>query len=327
MREHRSPGNDGFTELEQDAIKEIGNISLGASATILSQLIGKRVLITTPVFSLKAAEEINSCFGAPCVLVEVEYIEGLKGKNMLIIEPRDAVIIGQLMMMEEPNPDSGITELHLSAVSEAMNQMMGMAATAMSDVFQRLINISSPKVNYMLINDALAEERIPGASGGFVQVAFRIEVEGLIDSQLLQIIPVEFARSMASFLLGKYLEAEPAPEPEESPVRMDSGQPLPVEPLADETFPAFITNQTKNESARAESLFLDNILLEVSGIIGRVRVPLKKVMELGVGSVCELDAKVGDDVEVLVNGKKLASADIVAVGNQYGLRIKKIIKS
>jgi flagellar motor switch protein FliN/FliY len=315
-----------FNELEQDTVKEIGNISLGASATILSQLIGNRVLITTPEFSHKTAEEINNSFTVPCVLVEVEYIKGLKGKNMLIIDPRDAVIIGQLMMMEEPDPESEITEIYLSAVSEAMNQMMGTAATAMSDVFQRVINISSPTVKYMPLNEALEEERIRGVEGGFVQVAFRIEVEGLIDSRLMQIMPVEFARNAVNFLLGKYLETEPGADLEKVPAGHDLELPPPVEAMAD-NLSAVTGSLTKGDSSGAEVLFLENILLEVKGIVGKTRIPLKKVLELGVGSVCELNTRVGDNVEVLVNGKKVAYADIVAVGNQYGLKIKKILKN
>ena len=180
---------DDFNDLERDTLKEVGNISLGSSATVLSQLTSRRVNITTPALSYVTVQEINDRFTAPCILVEVEYVKGLIGSNLLIIDTRDAVIIGQLMMMEEPDPEIEMNEIHLSAVSEAMNMMMGAAATSMSDMFDRTIDISSPKVDHKQLNEAMGKEVIMQGDGGFIQVAFKVEVEGLIDSELLQLMP------------------------------------------------------------------------------------------------------------------------------------------
>ncbi|MDO9574396.1 MAG: chemotaxis protein CheC, partial [Candidatus Contubernalis sp.] len=135
-----------FNDMEKDALKEIGNISLGSSATTLSQLVSRRINITAPKLTYTTVEEIKDRYPAPCVIVEVSYCEGLKGKNVLIINARDAVIIAQLMMMQEPDGEGEIDEISISAVSEAMNQMMGASATAMSDLFNRMINISPPRL-------------------------------------------------------------------------------------------------------------------------------------------------------------------------------------
>ncbi len=283
---------ENFNLLEQDTIKEIGNISLGSSATILSQLTNRRVSITTPTLSYKTIEEINNNFTTPCLSVEVEYIEGIIGSNLLIIDTKDAAIIGQLMMMEEPKPEEDITEIHLSALSEAMNQMMGAAATVMSDMLNRLINISPPRVEYKRINEAISNEDILKGDCGFIQVAFKIEVAGLIDSQLLQLIPVDFARQMVDFLIGRY---------------------------SDNIAHSYSKDNGLNP--------IKNILLEVKGIVSRVKMPLKQVLQLGVGSVVELGAGVGEDVDILINGKTVAHAQIVAVGGQYGLKLTSISKN
>ncbi len=283
---------ENFNILEQDTIKEIGNISLGSSATILSQLTNHRVSITAPTLSHKTTEEINKSFTTPCVSVEVEYIEGIIGSNLLIIDTKDAAIIGQLMMMEEPKPEKDITEIHLSALSEAMNQMMGAAATAMSDMLNRMINISPPRVEYKRINEAMSDKDILKGDGGFIQVAFKIEVAGLIDSQLLQLIPVDFARQMVAFVIDRYSD-----------------------------------NIAHSYSKDNDLNAVKNILLEVKGIVGRVKMPLKQVLQLGVGSVVELDAGVGEDVDILINGKPVAHAQIVAVGGQYGLKLTRISKN
>lgn len=305
-----------FDQLEQDTIKEIGNIAMGSSATTLSQLTSHRVNITTPTLSYKTAEEINNCFTVPCVLVEVEYVEGIIGKNLLVIDQRDAVIIGQLMMMEEPNPEEEISEIHLSAVGEAMNQMMGSAATAMSDIFHRKINISAPKVRHIQVSQEEAETIV---NEGMLQISFRIEVAGLIDSHLLQFVPVDFARQVVDYLLSGYRE-----DSEQADLPAAGEEELPAAPREEERP---VAEQPAAKSFTGEDIdFVSDIVLELQGVVGRVRMPLEKVLQLGIGSVVELDKEVGDDVEVLINGKPVAKAEIVAVGGQYGLRLTNIFK-
>ncbi len=318
---------DDFDEMEQDTLKEVGNISLGSSATTLSQLTSKRVSITTPTLSYVTVDEINRRFKAPCILVDVEYIEGLIGSNLLIMDTKDAVIIGQLMMMEEPNSALEMNEIHLSAVSEAMNMMMGAAATSMSDMFQRMINISSPKVEYKKMDD-LKKEKILKGDGGFIQVAFKVQVEDLIDSELLQLMPLDFARQAVDFLLkGAADEGIPASDPEVASI--------PEETLlhagggkAAVSFPRLDEKEGNIPGLEADELNLvKNISLEVKGVVGRIKMPLEKVLQLGKGSIVELDAHVGDEVEILINGKSVAAAEIVAIDNQYGLKLTKILKT
>ncbi|NLC11644.1 MAG: flagellar motor switch phosphatase FliY, partial [Firmicutes bacterium] len=136
-----------LTEMEKDTLAEIGNISMGSAATALSTLLNRRVEITTPRVSLTTLQEFEQGFDSQTVIVEVKYLQGLRGENFLILKGEDAGVIAGLMMgktlAEAPKK---LQELELSAIMEAMNQMVGSSATAMSDFFERQIDISPPEV-------------------------------------------------------------------------------------------------------------------------------------------------------------------------------------
>src|SRR5690606_37125629 len=116
-----------LTEVEKDALGEIGNISYGSSATALSTILSQRVEITTPRVSVLSKEELLEEFNIPYVVLEVEFTEGLVGNNLMVLKIRDALIIANIMMGGDGQvgEDEELTDLHLSAVQEAMNQMMG----------------------------------------------------------------------------------------------------------------------------------------------------------------------------------------------------------
>jgi flagellar motor switch protein FliN/FliY len=188
-----------LTSEEQDALGEIGNISFGSAATSLSTLLQQRVEITTPTVTLYESSHLPSEFPKPFVLVSVEYTEGLKGTNALVVELQDAKTIADLMLGGNgENVADELNELHLSAVAEAMNQMMGGAATAMSQIFNRPINISPPDVR---IVDLSNDEWNLGLSGWIVNVSFRMRVGTLIDSTIMQWLPLSFAKEMVQLLL------------------------------------------------------------------------------------------------------------------------------
>ncbi|WP_026962089.1 flagellar motor switch phosphatase FliY [Alicyclobacillus herbarius] len=194
---------------EMDILGEIGNISFGAAATSLSTLLQQRVEITTPTVSLYEADSIRAEFPKPFVLVSVEYTEGLTGTNALVVQLQDAKTIADLMLggNGENVPDE-LNELHLSAVAEAMNQMMGGAATAMSQIFHRTINISPPDVQFV---DLSENEWKLGLEGQIVNVSFRMRVGSLLDSTIMQWIPLSFAKAMVNLIRS--------PAPDEAPKR------------------------------------------------------------------------------------------------------------
>ena len=222
--------NDSLTAEEEDAIGEISNISMGTAATTLSTLINRRVDITTPAVSYTTWDEITDTYAKPCVFVQISYKEGLDGNNILILEEDDVKIITDLMMGGDGLEVSGeLSELHLSAISEAMNQMMGSSATSISAMLNKKVDISPPNANLINLSDDISLDGLPEfLKDRFVMVSFRMEIEGLIDSQLMQLYPLEFARVLyGSFAEdiknGSNSQPEPQPEPQPQPVQQTVG--------------------------------------------------------------------------------------------------------
>ena len=224
--------DDLLSSMEKDALGEIGNISMGSAATTLSVLLGHKVNITTPTVSVDTMSTIQNQYPMPYLVVEVGYVIGINGNNILAIQASDASIIADLMMGGDGlNPQEELTDIHMSAVGEAMNQMMGTVATSLSTMFNKKIDISPPKVNLI---DLGAEDKITDLVNNdepVVKTSFRMEVDGLIDSEIMQILPLDVAKEMVSFLMGGGAEAEaqeapaPASEPAPAPV---APEPAPV---------------------------------------------------------------------------------------------------
>ena len=218
--------HDDLTGEERDAIGEISNISMGTAATTLSTLVNKKVLITTPIVDYATWDDITRNYKRPCVFVQISYREGLDGNNILILDETDVKIITNLMMGGDGTDlDPELSELHLSAISEAMNQMMGSAATSISSMLEKKVDISPPNADLVDLNGQInLEDMSPFLNETFVKVSFRMEIEGLIDSQLMQLYPFDFARDLynkftqnASYSAAA-VTAEPEPQPEPQPV-------------------------------------------------------------------------------------------------------------
>jgi len=190
-----------LTEQEKDALGEIGNISMGTSATTLFTLLGNKVLITTPAVTVLTKDELAREFTAPCVAVRVEYTYGLVGTNVLILKEDDVKVITDLMMGGDGrNTEGELTDLHLSAIAEAMNQMIGSAATSISSMFNKKVDISPPKAYHINLQDAFPFEGFD-ETGKMVRIAFRMVVGELIDSEIMQLLPINFAKEMARNML------------------------------------------------------------------------------------------------------------------------------
>ena len=191
-----------LSDIEIDTLGEIGNISIGNSATVLSQLLNQKVEITTPSVKILLKNQLNEEFPQPYVAVVVDYTKGFSGSNLLVIKERDALIIADLMMGGDGNPEqTELNEIHLSALQEAMNQMMGSAATSMSTIFQKRVEISPPLVDFLNIPEGVGIENIP-SEDPVVKVSFQLKVGNLIDSQIMQILPITFAKGLASEAMG-----------------------------------------------------------------------------------------------------------------------------
>ncbi len=217
--------DDYLTPLEQDALGEIGNITFGSAATALSTLLGKKVDITTPTVSAIARDQFEAEFPKPHVAVHVSYVEGFEGINSLVIKSHDAQVIADLMLGGEGNVTTEeLNEIHISAVQEAMNQMMGSSATSMSTIFNRMVNISPPGIDIMDVKNNSGTANLP-QEDIFVKISFRLKIGDLIDSSIMQLLTVAFAKELVSSLMGGV--SEPAPQPAAQAAPQPAAQPAP----------------------------------------------------------------------------------------------------
>jgi flagellar motor switch protein FliN/FliY len=194
--------DDVLSMVEQDALGEIGNISFGSSATALSMLLNQKVEITTPNVSVVHRQALVDEFPLPYVAIQVSYTEGFLGTNLLVIKQSDAAIIADLMLGGDgKNPSDMLDEIQLSAVQEAMNQMMGSAATSMSTIFSKKVDISPPTLHLLDVKEGKGIDTLPHEDI-LVKVSFRLKIGDLIDSNIMQLLPLNFAKEMVQNLLN-----------------------------------------------------------------------------------------------------------------------------
>ena len=231
--------DDVLTDMEKDALGEIGNISMGSAATTLSVLLGHKVSITTPSVSVATMGIIQQQYPMPYLIVEVGYTIGIEGNNVLALQAQDAAIIADLMMGGDgTNPDTEINEIAMSAVGESMNQMMGTVATSLSTMFNKKIDISPPKVNLIDFGSEDKVTELVGRDEPVVRTSFRMEVDGLIDSEIMQILPVTVAKEMVEALTGgSNNEPETAPSAPTPVPPAPAPTPAPAAPQAQMTSP------------------------------------------------------------------------------------------
>ena len=228
--------SESLTDAERDAVGEIANINMGTAATTLSTLLNNKVTITTPRVSYVTLNELSAQYDRPCVFIHISYISGIDGNNILILKEHDVKVITDLMMggTGQVDDDEPLSELHLSAIGEAMNQMMGSAATSMSSMFNRKIDISPPIANMVETYSDSTDDLPPFLKGQFVMVAFKMQIGDLIDSEIMQLYPIEFAKELLNLFTPELngsssanVESQPA-QPEPVPQPTPASQPTPA---------------------------------------------------------------------------------------------------
>ena len=220
-----------FNAMELDAIGEVMNISLGSSATAVSNLLDHRVDITTPSVSVVPVEEFSIGNLEPAIAIEIKYVSGLEGSNIMLLKRDDVkVIVDILMGSETPDEEFEINELTISAVCEVMNQMMGAASTALSDFLGRSVNISTPQSFTLDDIKQFKEDHFKTSDGMLVVVRFTLSIENMLNSEFVNVMSVDLARE----LLGGFgmdissLSSEPAPAPAPEPAPAPAPEPAPA---------------------------------------------------------------------------------------------------
>jgi flagellar motor switch protein FliN/FliY len=187
-----------LSDMETDAIGEILNISLGSSATSVSELLGQPVNITTPEVKLMKTSEFDIKTYEPAIAVEINYVQGLSGKNMLILKESDVkVIVGLLLHTDFSDQEFVMDEMNVGAICEVMNQMMGAAATALSQFLNRSINISPPN-SFPIDNSEQFKEKYLESGEDIVAVYFNLMIGDVVNSQFINVMPIELAKELVS---------------------------------------------------------------------------------------------------------------------------------
>ena len=333
-----------LSDIEKDLLGEIGNISMGSASTALYQIINQKVNITTPVVTHTTLNDIKEGFETPTIILEVEYTTGIIGRNILIIKTEDAAVIANLMMGGDGKPENHeLTEIEISAVQEAMNQMIGSAATSMATMFSRKVDIAPPKSRIWRDKNEELSDQIPGDEG-IVRVNFRMTIGDIVDSNIMQIFPVATAKKIVSIMMGKdeetenrVLETQASARVEapvqtvdskpivEEPVRVESSAPAPTKPVEVHTANFQPLTQSSSASAHKNIDLILDVPLGISVVLGRTKKSIKEILELGTGSLIELDKLAEEPVEILVNGKKIAFGEVVVVDENFGVRITSIV--
>ena len=237
-------GAGRFNDMEIDAIGEIMNISLGSSATALSTMLGTKVNITTPKVKVQNRNEFEFRELEPAIGVEISYVKGLDGRNVMMFSRNDVrVIVSMMMGMDIPEEEFVMDEMNASAIREVMNQMMGSSATALSEFLGTTVDISTP-VSFEIPNEKEFKDKYFPGDNDEVVVSFTLEIEDKqLESEFLNIMPVPLMRRLLQPFAEQFglelssdddediqaVEAdvpEAASEPESAPAAAASSGPL-----------------------------------------------------------------------------------------------------
>ena len=344
-----------ITKEEIDTLGEIGNISIGTSATTLYSLLRNKVTITTPKVLITTIQELKEAHPIPFISVEVSYTKGLSGSNLMIIKENDAKVIADLMMGGDgTNIDVELDEMRMSAVGEAMNQMMGSAATSLSTMLKKEINISPPsltKINF-------ATDSLKGyfdEHEDIVTISFRMEVGDFLNTEIMQLMPIPFAKELVRQLHAlsttpdqpdvdrESLKADEKEEQKTVHVAQEQSHMPKKEPIKNLQDTTTTTNVSTNVTVKpvqfqhfeeepmlTSSSSIDLILdvpLEVTVELGRTSKTIKEILEISPGTIVELDKMAGEPVDILVNGKLVAKGEVVVIDENFGVRITEILNS
>lgn len=334
-----------LTDVEKDAIGEIANISMGSSATTLFSLVNQKVNITTPRVELCNWDKLMSEYERPCVFVQIKYTIGVDGSNIMILQEHDVMVITDLMMGGDgTNVEGGeIGELQLSAISEAMNQMMGASATALSSMINEKVDISPPQATLLAAMDTDPGEIAEFLRGTFVRISFKMQIGDLVDSTIMQLYPIEFAKSLYDTFITSTkedqlppIEAAPQAAPQQQqmqpqqmqqqmPQQMQQPQMMQNMNVRSAQFQNFGPDNGMVPGGENISLIKD-VPLEVTVELGRTHKPISDILDFAPGTIIELDKVAGEPVDVLVNGKFVAKGEVVVIEESFGVRVTEIIK-
>ena len=316
-------------QARMDLIGEVGNISMSQAATTLSSILNHRVSITTPRVTKIRFASLMEGIKTPKVATTVEYKEGVIGTNLMLLQVRDASIIADLMMGGPGNAkeDAEFGDLELSAVAEAMNQMIGSASTSMATMINRKVDILPPMVKLWGEPDNISYDGINPDSIVY-RISFNLDVEGLIESEIMQIFTKEMVNDIAAAMMADkatVVNDREVPAEEQPAQVAPQPAPQPKQPPVEVSQPSF---QTLDGHAQVEGDNLDllmDIPLNLSVVLGTSKKSVREILSFNTGSVIELEKLTDEPLDILLNGKLIAQGEVVVINDNFGVRITNIL--
>ena len=253
-------GANRFSPVEIDAIGEILNISLGAYATAASTMLDARVDITTPVVRVESRDEFSFKNLEPAVGVEITYVDGLTGDNVMLLKRQDVkAIVEMLMGMEIADEDFELNEMNISAICEVMNQMMGASATALSELLGKPVNISTPRSFEITSDEQFKEKYFTEGNHSMVVISFHLKIAGKLESEFLNLMPIGLAKELVLGFFPEGFEGiEGAGEEQTMQEEIPAEQPVyEAQPeAAPDTF-GFVMDQTVPDTSSMDTSLMD----------------------------------------------------------------------
>ncbi|HDR7914086.1 TPA: flagellar motor switch phosphatase FliY [Bacillus wiedmannii] len=304
-----------LTQEEKDVLGEIANISIGSASTVLSTLLNQPVTISTP-----NVESINvrhyDGVPVPFVILNVDFVEGLKNENVFVFTKDVALTMVDLMMMGtgEVDPEKELSELELSGIKEIMNQMMGHAATAMSEMFQEKMDMTPPNVKFVTLKEEMEYLGESMKVDELVQITFNLEIGDLLQSKMYQILPISEAKEMVRRLLYPMMEEE------EEIVTEEIEEEKIVEPVVQ---PIEFKEVKQMEPVYMDTSILQNVEMNVKFVFGSTVKTIQDILSLQENEAVVLDEDIDEPIRIYVNDVLVAYGELVNVDGFFGVKVTK----
>ncbi|PRT13764.1 flagellar motor switch phosphatase FliY [Bacillus thuringiensis] len=302
-----------LTQEEKDVLGEIANISIGSASTVLSTLLNQPVTISTPNVEAINVRHYDGV-PVPFVILNVDFVEGLKNENVFVFTKDVALTMVDLMMMGtgEVDPEKELTELELSGIKEIMNQMMGHAATAMSEMFQEKMDMTPPNVKFVTLKEEMEYLGESMEVDELVQITFNLEIGDLLQSKMYQILPIYEAKEMVRRLLYPMVEEEIATEEiEEEKI---------VEPVVQ---PIEFKEVKQMEPVYMDTSILQNVEMNVKFVFGSTVKTIQDILSLQENEAVVLDEDIDEPIRIYVNDVLVAYGELVNVDGFFGVKVTK----
>ncbi|UOY93399.1 flagellar motor switch phosphatase FliY [Ectobacillus sp. JY-23] len=308
-----TPSIPALSQYERDALGEIANISIGSASTVLSTLLNQKVHISVPAVDVISAHAYDEQL-IPFVVLNVDFIHAVNHQNVFVLSKEVALVMVDLMMMGTGDIEEGkeLTEFELSATQEVMNQMMGHAATSMSELFGDVVDITPPVLKVVTLAEELNQFPKEAAKDGLVQITFELEIGELIRSTMYQFLPLHEARVMIG-KLSSYTEDFEAPDATTA-----------VEVIETVQLENFVSQERIVTGLMSDET-LSNVEVRLEFIFGSTTKTIDEILKLTDKEVVSLEEEVEDPIQIMANGILIGFGELVNVNGYFGVRVTKTL--